>query len=399
MENGKRFTRVNDLVPALTHPREDSEAVITSQYRTLNPSSPIKLRKRDALIPVSVLAVGAAAWAASKLIPTHSASTNNSSPSTTEPTSTPLLDVQKQPAQTPTAVATSTPQLTPFPTPEPFSLDQKNGLKNIMNLMLNAKGPQIEQSLFFNPNLSPQERRAAFSVMQNISVRKQAIQTLWNDRIQKAQNSGLIFNPELEQVCSEFGIGKEVMATAWEARSELAKIGKESDASAYRQIEAKFQVPTLLLAAIVQNETTGAVDFGSKFYKEVFTNDQIAKIAKFFSRVRPFGQAINWNIHGLFASSNGYLGIPQVGPGTLDVLMPSSKQTAHKEDETYLNIYDLFEGMLAINWILTSKGWNNNSRQACFNAWNGYGRLVPFDRLWEASFNINRLPLYIPKGK
>src|SRR3989338_931975 len=400
----RRFRRMRDLLPVPAYSQADSHVLLIAQHSTLNPNAPVRLRKRDVgILTISAAIVTATIAAASKCNFGFSVTTDSIPTSNSQPTSQPLLNHVSEPIHVPTA--TATPQPTATPSPELLPTPQKDRLKNIMNMMLRAGSIAGEKSIFFDPILTDSERRAAFSVMQNKTARIEARERLWKDRIAQEKKLGFIFNPALQETCKQFGIHEEVLTTAWKVHEELAKTGTDSKQSVYRQLPIRLRVPPLFLAMIVQRETTGGIDFGNRFYKDVFSPDQITKLAKYLAHVKPFGLTIQWNINSLFASANGFLGIPQVAVNTLPLLMPDtdrkSENKVHKEDGSYLNIYDLFEGILAVNWILVhpDKGWNNNSKDSCLKASNGYGRNNNFEQLWNKSFEVNQMPLFIPNTK
>lgn len=396
-----------------TRPNEDEAeppidpSTITAEHERFDPNRQIPLR-RDLLDLARVtgiaLAIPAVFFGAIELwSKTSSASVAPGSPTPRPARATETAKPTYVPTPRPTSVPPSPtappPTATTRPIETPIADKELEKIKSLITEMIKTTTTNGESEIFVRAE-NPQQRKQVLPFMAHRESREKALKQVWEDR--KNENllrRGLALNPDIEKLGVEIttaaknfgwptplqkGISPLIMTTAVEALEEVAKLGADSRESKYRQIpDRNKQVPALFLAAIAQCETEGGVNFGTSSYKSVMTGDQYDTFAAYFKSVKPLGLTIELPLNAFYASSGGHVGIPQVEAGTL-------KNIQKKEDGSNLNIYDLFEGTLAISYILVAKGWDNSNKEKSRDAFTNYcGNSYSgvFDTLWDYGQN------------
>jgi len=264
----------------------------------------------------------------------------------------------------------------------------------LMNEMMNTTNQEVETEIFSRCD-TPLKREAVLPFIMNQPIRQQALEAVWQDIVQNANIQGLVMRDKVQALCEQgnvrrSGISLHAMHAALLAIREL-----DQEESIYKKLKP-HQIPSpLILAGIAQIETAGGKNFGSIPLNHVvprrtLDNDYIPHL----TNMNPQGVPLPLYPNEVFSSTGGAIGIPQVVGNTL-------KNIKERRDGSKLNMFDMFEGMLAIAYILVAKGWDNQSREKSRNAFGEYGAWAyvnEFDNFWKAAQTHAQLlkePLFV----
>ena len=275
----------------------------------------------------------------------------------------------------------------------PITKDLIDTIK-LVDEMMRTMNPRMEDAIFSRCD-TPLKREAVLPFIMNQPIRQQALETVWQGIVQNANTQGLVMRDKVQALCEQgkvrrSGISLHAMHAALLAVREL-----DQEESIYQKLKP-HQIPSpLILAGIAQIETAGGKNFGSIPLNHVvprrtLDNDYIPHL----TNMNPQGVPLPLYPNEVFSSTGGAIGIPQVVGNTL-------KNIKERRDGSKLNMFDMFEGMLAIAYILVAKGWDNQSREKSRNAFGEYGAWAyvnEFDNFWKAAQTHAQLlkePLFV----
>lgn len=324
------------------------------------------------------------------------------------PISSPRPDITMVPSP-PVPTPSITPQIAATPTQEVIQkVSPETASQRLRGLMLSALTANTTAGEFNALNMaSKDELEFVLSMCMKQEPRTQGLIRLWDFYIQGKQTEGKQLNVAYKNFLDDKQYGKgqireaqtlgkgifyPVILNAIDAANEFAT-----------RVSAQQRVPAWVIAAIGHIETFSSIDFNN--YQ--LPNDATSVYAKYFLNVKPGGFTIfeqeNKRIKGLNAlvsNGSGAIGYPQVAPDTLGVI------AGKKRNGTNLNPYDLFEGALAIAYILVNKGWNANNQASQLQALRGYcgGSYEQYftgilSHSQQFEYLMNTQPLWLPIEK